>query len=555
MRRIRSRVGFFAVLLAMLVTIAGLMVPNATSAETPRRGGVLLAVIGADPPSLDPHQESTFANIELVAPLYSTLLQLDPYQYPKIIGDLATAWKIAPDGLSYTFTLHPGVKFHDGSALTAADVKASYDKIIFPPAGVRSIRKNAYTAITAVEAPDPGTVVFKLKFPSASLLANLASPWNVIYPKKYLDQDPNYFKTHVVGSGPFKFKSYTRGSTFEGERNPDYFVKDRPYLDGYKFYISPETSVRAAAIRSGRAYIEFRHLPAAEVEAIKKQLGDKVTVQETPMTGQWGIAHQQHREAVHRRARPQGAHAGHRPLHDGPGALSAHRPQERRRPDPAGLGMGHGAGGPREAPGLRARHREEPGRGQAAARRGRLPERFKVVLKNRNVKLPYQDFAVFLIQEWRKIGIEAENRPLETAAWFNDGQNTGNFELIVAPTVEFMDDPDQFLGRYATGSTQNWGRFSDPQVDDLFSRQARALDPAERKKLIGQLEKMRAGERLLHAGALVDAQPRALDQGEELRGPAQPLHEPEAAGRLAVGGLSGRAENTRCAPTSPSACC
>ena len=101
----------------------------------PRRGGVLLAVIGADPPSLDPHQESTFANIELVAPLYSTLLQLDPYQYPKIIGDLATEWKIAPDGLSYTFKLHPGVKFHDGSALTAADVKASYDKIIFPPRG------------------------------------------------------------------------------------------------------------------------------------------------------------------------------------------------------------------------------------------------------------------------------------------------------------------------------------------------------------------------------------------------------------------------------------
>ena len=117
------------------------------------------------------------------------------------------------------------------------------------------------------------------------------------------------------------------------------------------------------------------------------------------------------------------------------------------------------------------------------------PNGLKVVLKNRNVKLPYQDFAVFLIGEWRKIGIEVEHRPLETAAWFSDGQDTGNFELIVAPTVEFMDDPDQFLGRYATGSTQNWGRFSDPQVDDLFSRQARALDPVERKKLINDLEK------------------------------------------------------------------
>src|SRR5262249_52381979 len=170
------------------------------------------------------------------------------------------------------------------------DVKATYDKIVFPPAGTLSPRKNAYTEIASIEAPDPGTVVFKLKFPSASLLNNLASPWNVIYPKKYLDKDPNYFKTNVLGSGPFKFKSFTRGSTFEGERNPDYFVKDRPYLDGYKFFISPETSVRAAAIRSGRAYIEYRYLPNAEVEGIKKQLGDKVAVQTTPVTGQWGIA-------------------------------------------------------------------------------------------------------------------------------------------------------------------------------------------------------------------------------------------------------------------------
>jgi len=118
------------------------------------------------------------------------------------------------------------------------------------------------------------------------------------------------------------------------------------------------------------------------------------------------------------------------------------------------------------------------------------PNGLKVVLKNRNVKLPYQDFAVYAIQEWRKIGIEVENRPLETAAWFSDGQDTGNFELIVAPTVEFADDPDQFLGRYVTKSTQNWGRFSDPRIDDLFSRQARALDPAERKKLCNEIEKL-----------------------------------------------------------------
>ena len=127
---------------------------SGAAAQTPRRGGVLLSVIGADAPSLDPHQEQTFATMQPVAPLYSTLLQIDPYNYPNVIGDLATDWKIAPDGLTYTFKIRQGVRFHDGSPLTSADIKASYDKILFPPDGVRSIRKHHYSAVASVEAPD-----------------------------------------------------------------------------------------------------------------------------------------------------------------------------------------------------------------------------------------------------------------------------------------------------------------------------------------------------------------------------------------------------------------
>src|SRR5262245_62374093 len=105
----------------------------AQSPETPRRGGVLLAAIGADAPSLDPHQEQTFATIQPVAPLYSTLLQIDPYNYPNVIGDVASEWKISADGLTYTFKTRSGIRFHDGSPLTADDVKASFDQLNFPP--------------------------------------------------------------------------------------------------------------------------------------------------------------------------------------------------------------------------------------------------------------------------------------------------------------------------------------------------------------------------------------------------------------------------------------
>jgi peptide/nickel transport system substrate-binding protein len=480
------------VLLVVLILLASIIAPapeGVGAAETPRRGGVLLAVIGADPPSLDCHQEQTFACIQLMAPIYNLLLQIDPYHYPNVIGDLATEWKISPDGRTYTFKIRQGVKFHDGSPLTAADIKASYDKIIFPPQGTRSIRKDHYTAVASIEAPDASTVVFKLKFPSASLLGNLASPWNVIYAKKHLDKDPNHFMKNVLGTGPFKFKSFTRGATFEGERNPDYHIKDRPYLNGYKFFISTETSVRAAAIRSGRAYVEFRDLPQSEVDAIKKQLGDKVAVQETSMVGQFGIAMQNtvkpFTDIRVRKALTLGF--------DRYTAAKVLYPLTGLRDVGALMRPGTEWALPQaeleKFPGFWRDAEKSRAEAKKLLAEAGYPNGFKVVLKNRNVRLPYQDFAVYAIQEWRKIGIEVENRPLETAAWYTDLRDNGNFEIGVQPTVEFMDDPDQFLNRYTTGASANYGRFSDPVIDDLFSRQARATDPAERKKLVHELQR------------------------------------------------------------------
>ena len=486
----RRPAGVLIVLLLTLLATGAAFTPAKVQAETPRRGGVLLAAIGADPPTLDAHQESTFANIQLVAPLYSTLLQFDPLNSANIIGDVATEWKVTPDGLTYTFKIRRDIKFHDGSLLTAADVKASYDKIVNPPKETRSVRKAHYNAVKAIESPDASTVIFRLKHPSASFLPNLASPWNVIFPKKYLDKDINYFRTNVVGSGPFKFKNYTRGATFEGERNPDYFVKGRPYLDGYKFFISPDTSVRAAAVRSGRVHIEFRGLPNSEVDAITKQLGDKVKVQEAPTPGWWAISmNNRIKPFTDVRVRKALTLAIDRytmskvlfPLTGLKGVGALVRPGTEWAMSPAELEKFPGFGRDME------KNRAEAKKLLAEAG---YPNGLQLVMKNRNVKLPYQDFAVFHIQEWKKIGVEVTNRPLETATWFADGRDTGDFELMVDPHVDFMDEPDLSLVDFISGNSANWGRISDPQIDDLFERQARALDKAERKKLVNQLEKV-----------------------------------------------------------------
>lgn len=115
--------------------------------EKPQYGGILNYAVGSSPPSYDAHRESTFAVIHPISPHYSLLLKFDADHYPKIVGDLAESWTVSPDHKTYTFKIHRGVKFHDGSILTSRDVKASYEKIIFPPPGMPSPRKVFYSVV------------------------------------------------------------------------------------------------------------------------------------------------------------------------------------------------------------------------------------------------------------------------------------------------------------------------------------------------------------------------------------------------------------------------
>ncbi len=153
---------------------------GASAAEEPRRGGILNFAVNAEPPNSDCHANTSSAFIHPVAPHWSPLLNFDAPHYPKIIGDLAESWQIAarrPDlpHLQVRFS----VKFHDGSAFTSADVKGEL-RSHHQSAARRhvSIRQCRVRGHTAIETPDPLTVVFKLKARDASMLANFASPWD-----------------------------------------------------------------------------------------------------------------------------------------------------------------------------------------------------------------------------------------------------------------------------------------------------------------------------------------------------------------------------------------
>lgn len=179
----------------------------ASAGEGAKPGGTLTYMIAADaPPSFDAHRENTFATIHTAAPFYSVLIRInsdDPSSTTDFVCDLCTELPQPSDeGRTYTFKIREGVKFHDGSPLTAFDVMASWNKLIFPPEGVTSARQSHYMMVDRVEAPDPSTVVFRLNFATAAFLPALTDPFNWIYKKEILDRDPHWYEKNILGSGP-----------------------------------------------------------------------------------------------------------------------------------------------------------------------------------------------------------------------------------------------------------------------------------------------------------------------------------------------------------------
>jgi len=460
-------------------------------AEKPRNGGELVFAVGGTPPSFDGHRETTFAMLHPLAPHYSTLLRFDPQAYPKIVGDVAEdKWTVSRDGLTYTFKIRKGIKFHDGSDLTSKDVKATYDKIIFPPEGVASARQASYGVVKSIEAPDPYTVVFQLKQISASFIANLASPWNFIYKADILAKDPRWYEKNVMGSGPFVFGEHVPGSYWTGRRNPNYFMKDRPYLDTFKAIFIRDTAPRVAAVRSGQALIEFRGFNPAAQEDIVKTLGKEAVVQESPWICNLTVT-------INSEKKPFNDPRVRRALTlaidrwNASKALSkislmkyvggVFRPGSQFATPESELVKLAGFGKNIEASRKEAR---------ALLKAAGVPDGFSFTLKNRNVKEPYEVTGIYTIDQWRQIGLNVNHVMQEEGPYFNDLRQ-GNYDAAIDFACDFMDEPDLQLQKYlsAKKSPLNYGRYNDEVLDDLYDRQSRLTDKAERLKILRQFEK------------------------------------------------------------------
>src|SRR6266852_1909392 len=224
----------------------------------PKHGGVLRYGILNRPPHFDAHQSGTVGNIGTQGCMFDNLIRRDPRDSGQtIVPDLAHSWEIAKDGKTYTFHLRQGVQFHDGAELTADDVKATFDRVAKPPSGISIPRSILFKAVSEINARDKYTVEFKLAEPRPVnfIMSAIASGWNVIVRKKTLeDNNYNLRKVEVYpGTGPFRSVRRVENESWTMERNPNYWNKGLPYLDGVEFYhVLPFSPEMGSAILSGR---------------------------------------------------------------------------------------------------------------------------------------------------------------------------------------------------------------------------------------------------------------------------------------------------------------
>jgi peptide/nickel transport system substrate-binding protein len=480
---------------AVLVT-AGAFLGSAVFAQggQPKRGGTLNTVLIEDPPGLITHESATVSNVWPVSPCYSNLVYFDPLKALEsadtVIPELAERWSWQESYKNLVFFLRRNVKWHDGKPFTSADVKYTFDVAReAPDATARfrlSARKEWWTNIASIEAPEPYTVVFHLKRPQPSLLLMLASGYSPVLPAHV---PLNELRQKCVGTGPFRQKEWLRGQLVELERNPDYFIADRPYLDGIRYTIIRERGTRLAALQAGRldAFVPLEMTramadtaksgaPSLVITEIGQNGSDNVLLNHKRAPFDNPLVRRAVNFALDRRAyvksvRQDGAVIG--------AALM---------PKPMGF-WGLGEPDLRSLGGYR-----DPARDKAEARRllgeagfgpGK-PLRLEMVTRTSPI---YVDLASFAVDQLRLVGIEATVKQLDTSAWF-PALARREFQIAANLTAGGFDDPDAYLvENYKCGSSRNYTDYCNEAVDRQIEAQSQELDRTKRLKMVADIQR------------------------------------------------------------------
>jgi len=279
---LRARMWLAAIaLFALALAACGGAAPSAPAASTSQGTSSITISLNADPPSLDPAFSSALVDRQVHNSIYDKLVDLDTNA--KIVPMLATEWKASDDGLTYTFTLREGVKFHDGTDFNAEAVKFNLERY---RTDEKSTRKNELGAVQSIDVVDPKTLKITLKQPFAPFLSVLTDRSGMMVSPKAVKDQGGDIRAQPVGTGPFKYQNRVKGDTITLVRNDQYWQPGLPKAAQVTYKILTDPNVQLVNLRSGQVDVTDG-LPAQEVPGLAKD--SNFTVINKPGFGYQGI--------------------------------------------------------------------------------------------------------------------------------------------------------------------------------------------------------------------------------------------------------------------------
>ena len=457
----RKRIG---VLVATLVAAFGLAYAQQ---------GTLEIAVDQAPVGLDPDIVTAFSSFAVIGQIYEGLVEVNSKL--QIEPALATSWKVSPDGLTYTFELRHGVKFHNGREMTSADVVYSYDRIMDPKTG--SPQASRFNEVAKIQATGPYEVRFTLKEPFAPFLANLTNLF--VVPKEVVEANGNLQKV-AVGTGPFELDKIVPDTYVLLKANPDYYRKGEPKLAYLKYNIVPEASTRAAGLRTGT----YQFLPT--IDPVTAQ-----TLKNVPnvkVLGTQDLAYSL-----------LGLNVSRKPFND-PKVREAINYAVNRPDIVQAVYLGNAVPGGPISPALKdwaVPVSQFPCYTPSVAKAKQLlaeagyPNGFKTTIITFGTIKEVADTAQVLQAQLAKVGIDAKVDVEEFGKFVQDWKNS-NFDMFVSLNGG-ATDPDGYLYRtFHTGGSTNVFKYSDPSVDKLLAEGRTTTDKTKRQAIYDNLQKQLA---------------------------------------------------------------
>jgi peptide/nickel transport system substrate-binding protein len=465
----------------------------AAPAAAQKQGGILKYYHRDNPPSASILEEATVSTVNPFMAVFNNLVLFDQGKprnsLETVIPDLAESWSWSSDNKALTFKLRQAVKWHDGKPFTAKDVGCTFDLLLGKAKDPLRLnpRQVWYHNVEDVKLNGDHEVTLALKEPQPSLLALLASGYSPIYP---CHVSPRDMRSKPIGTGPFKVVDFKRNEVVRLARNEDYWKKGRPYLDGIEVRIIPSRATRILAFVSGE--FDMTYDTDVSIPLIKDvQAQQPKAVCQLRPTGVY-INLLVNRDAPpfnDPKLRNAMALAIDRQALDdilGEGKLGFAGAMQ---PLPEGA-WGMPEDMLRSLPGYGKDMAKNQAEAQAIMKSlGYGPDKtLKLKVSTRDIEI-YRDPAVILIDQLKKIYIEAEMETVDTSIWYRKLAR-GDYAIGLNLTGLAVDDPDvNFVENYTCNSERNYSKYCSPEVDGMIAKQSQMTDADARKKLVWQIER------------------------------------------------------------------